>query len=152
MPSGTDLENDALASAKAEVAACLTFLTTEMMWEYFRVEQLYFEDEKKANSSEENARKLKNYLAEKGHGIAFLREHGELAERNAALEAQLKSAQTEMGELRELFIYGDLKKHDADVRRKTREDDIELIERESEDESNNGIVIKLRALIEKEKP
>ena len=68
----------ALEESKAETAACLEFLQTEMEWEYFREEQLYFDDAEKQSRSMENARRLKNYLVEKGHGIALLRELHEL--------------------------------------------------------------------------
>lgn len=73
----------ALEESKAETAACLQFLETEMGWEYFREEQLYFDNEKKRNASGENARTLKNYLAEKGHGISLLRELHELRKKIA---------------------------------------------------------------------
>lgn len=73
-------EEQILEEAKAEVAACLLFLDTEMEWECFRVEMLYFDNEKKRSSSEENARRLKNYLVEKGHGIKLLRELHKLRE------------------------------------------------------------------------
>jgi hypothetical protein len=68
----------ALEESQAETAACLAFLEHELGWEYFRAEMLYSDDEAKLNCSEENARKLKNYLAKKGHGIALLRELHEL--------------------------------------------------------------------------
>jgi hypothetical protein len=77
-----------LAEAKAETAAALEFLDTELGWEYFRIEMLCFDDKKKERQSEENARKLKNYLAEKGHGIALLRELKDLREKVAQLSAE----------------------------------------------------------------
>jgi hypothetical protein len=66
-------------TAKAEVAACLTFLRTELSWEYFRTE-LFFkpDEEEKRKSSADNARLISNYLKETGHGIAFLKEHMDL--------------------------------------------------------------------------
>lgn len=64
----------ALEESQAETAACLEFLRVEMEWEYFREEMLYNDDQGQQNRSLDNARKLKNYLAEKGHGIALLRE------------------------------------------------------------------------------
>jgi hypothetical protein len=72
----------ALEESAAETAACLEFLKTEMAWEYFREEQLCFDDQEKRSQSEENARKLKNYLVKKGHGIALLRELHELRTRD----------------------------------------------------------------------
>ena len=69
--------------AKAEVAACLEFLETEMGWEYFRAETLNHNGQQ---FSRENARKLKNFLAEKGHGIGVLK-------RLTAAEQRLKDAE-----------------------------------------------------------
>jgi hypothetical protein len=74
----TTEEAQALIEARAEVAACLEFLRVEMEWDAFRVEQLYFDNERKRSRSEDNFRKLKNYLVEKGHGIALLKELHEL--------------------------------------------------------------------------
>jgi len=77
-----------LAESKAETVACLDFLGCEMGWEHFRAEQLYFkpDDVEKQRSSLDNARKLSNYLKDKGHGIRFLAEHMQL-------RAALKDAQ-----------------------------------------------------------
>ena len=68
----------ALEESQAETAACLEFLQTEMEWECFRIEMLYFDQPDKLSASERNAEKLKMYLKEKGHGIALLRELHEL--------------------------------------------------------------------------
>lgn len=51
---------EALADA---LSACLDFMCTEMHWEFFRAEFLNFDDEPKKRVSEDNARKLKNFLA-----------------------------------------------------------------------------------------
>jgi hypothetical protein len=67
--SRAELEQ-ALAEARAATAACLAFMRTEMCWEEFRAEMLYFDDEVKRNASEENARKLRNFLV--ANGAAFL--------------------------------------------------------------------------------
>lgn len=75
----SDIETE-LEEAKAEVAACLEFLDTELGWEYFREEMLYFDNEEQRSASMRNAQKLKNFLAEKGHGIRLLRELRELRE------------------------------------------------------------------------
>jgi hypothetical protein len=48
--------------ARSKLAACLKFMVTEMHWEEFRAEMLYHDDVKKQNTSEENARKLHNFL------------------------------------------------------------------------------------------
>ena len=63
-----------LAEAKAEVAACLQFLSCELHWEWFRIEFLYGrpDDEEKKRCSEDNARKLSNFLKETRHGISVL--------------------------------------------------------------------------------
>lgn len=74
----------ALQESQAETAACIQFLEVELGWEYFREEMLYPDDEKKQSLSAENARKLKNFLAEKGHGIALLRELYELRQKEEA--------------------------------------------------------------------
>jgi hypothetical protein len=72
--------------AKAEVAACMTFLSTELHWEWFRIEMLYSgpNEEEKKRCSEDNARMLSNYLKEAGHGIKLL---GELSQLQAQLAA-----------------------------------------------------------------
>lgn len=64
----------ALEESKAETAACLKFLANELEWECFRIDQLFFDDIDKLSASENNARRLKNFLLETGHGIALLRE------------------------------------------------------------------------------
>jgi hypothetical protein len=53
-----------LASVRQQLKACLAFLVTEMQWEEFRVEMLYADDEPKRVASEENARRLRNFLVE----------------------------------------------------------------------------------------
>jgi hypothetical protein len=58
-----DLEEQ-LVCAGASLNACLAFMANEMGWEEFRVEMLYFDDEPKRVASAENARKLRNFLAE----------------------------------------------------------------------------------------
>ncbi len=50
---------------------------------------LYFDDAKKERASLENAGKLKNYLAENGHGIAFLKRCRKLEAENAGLRKAL---------------------------------------------------------------
>jgi len=47
-----------------QVEAFRSFMETEMGWEYFRAEMMYFDNEKKERCSLENARKLKNFLAQ----------------------------------------------------------------------------------------
>lgn len=78
---------------QAEVAACLKFLNAEYEWEAFRADMLYHSDEKQSSHSRDNCRKLKNYLAETGHGIVFLREFRRLQE-------QVKQQQEEIEMLR----------------------------------------------------
>jgi len=46
------------------VGECLDYMENEMHWEYFRTEFLYHNDEPKKNASAENARLLKNFLAQ----------------------------------------------------------------------------------------
>jgi hypothetical protein len=77
-----------LKEAQAETAAALAFLYTEMEWEYFRLEFMHLDDEKKGNSSAENARRLKNYLAQKGHGIGILKELERLKKENLRMAKQ----------------------------------------------------------------
>ncbi len=72
-----------LAEAKAEVAACIQFLEAELHWEYFRAEMLFIYDTPQATASLENARKLKNFLAQTGHGIGLLQELRDLRARVA---------------------------------------------------------------------
>jgi hypothetical protein len=55
-----------LAQARAMTLACLEFLRAEMHWEGFRAEMLYHDDIPKQNASEENARRLHNFLVEHG--------------------------------------------------------------------------------------
>jgi hypothetical protein len=65
--------------ARAEVAACLSFLNTELDWSYFRSEFLFDKNSAHTNSSTNNASKLREFLAKTGHG-------SHLAQRLAALE------------------------------------------------------------------
>ena len=74
----TEELTQALMESQAETAACLEFLRVEMEWDEFRVEMMYFDNERKRSQSEDNIRKMKNYLVEKGHGIALLKELHEL--------------------------------------------------------------------------
>jgi hypothetical protein len=53
-----------LASVRQQLKACLAFLVTEMGWEEFRAEMLYHDDRPKQQASEENARRLRNFLVE----------------------------------------------------------------------------------------
>jgi hypothetical protein len=53
-----------LATAKALTAACLAFMCAEMHWEGFRAEMLYHDDVPKQNTSLENERRLRNFLAD----------------------------------------------------------------------------------------
>lgn len=68
-----DLRRDLLES-RAETAACLRFLSTELSWENFRADTLYFKeaDTERRNASESNALRLKEYLQQRGHGIKLL--------------------------------------------------------------------------------
>lgn len=52
-----------MKSLQDALLACLEFMDCEMSWEIFRAEFLYFDDEPKKRVSEENARKLRNFLA-----------------------------------------------------------------------------------------
>ena len=54
-------ENALLRDALTE---CFHFLIVEQGWEYFRAEMLFFSDKKKQSSSEENARKIGNFIKE----------------------------------------------------------------------------------------
>lgn len=87
LPKGEEPTREMYEQACAEVAECVDFLSTEMTWENFRVEQMYRDDERKRSASEENARKLKNYLVESGHGIALLRELHELRRESSGVES-----------------------------------------------------------------
>ena len=51
---------------KMQLDAAMKFLDTEMEWEYFRAEWLR-DDKEKQNMSEENARKLRNFLVKHGY-------------------------------------------------------------------------------------
>ena len=53
-----------------QVEAFRSFMETEMGWEYFRAEMMYFDNEKKEGCSLENARKLKNFLTESRAAIS----------------------------------------------------------------------------------
>jgi hypothetical protein len=68
---------------KAEVAACIKFLRSEMEWEYFRAE-FKIDSEAKANNSAENARLIRNFLSKSGRGIELLAELDSLRAKLAA--------------------------------------------------------------------
>lgn len=52
------------ASLKEALTEMFHFLIVEQGWEYFRAEMLFFRDKKKQSSSEENARKIGNFIKE----------------------------------------------------------------------------------------
>jgi hypothetical protein len=63
-----------LEETKAEIAACLEFMSNEMCWEGFREEMLYAEDTKEANASKQNMIKLSTFLKKTGRGIKIMKE------------------------------------------------------------------------------
>lgn len=82
----TDIEQlrKSLDESKAETASAIEFMQTEMGWEYFRNEMLWKPDETEfKNASANNAKKLRNFLQEKSHGIEMLKR---LAKQLAALQ------------------------------------------------------------------
>ena len=54
-------ENNLLKESLTEM---FHFLIVEQGWEFFRAEMLFFSDKKKQSSSEENARKIGNFIKE----------------------------------------------------------------------------------------
>ena len=59
--------------ASAEAACCIEFLSSELGWEEFRLE--FFDHDKPPgeSTSERNAKKLRDFLQVKSHGVDFLR-------------------------------------------------------------------------------
>lgn len=68
-----------LEEAKAEVAACLSFLHTELAWEDFREDMLSSGSEEQS-LSRKNFEKLYEFLKQTNHGLKFYRKYKELEE------------------------------------------------------------------------
>lgn len=88
-----------LEESKAETAAAIHFLETEMGWEYFRADMLYFDDSTQKTASQQNAQKLKNYLTDKGHGVQLLRDLAEAKRQALEADASFYECQAERDQL-----------------------------------------------------
>jgi hypothetical protein len=55
------------AKLRGMVDAAVEFLRTELEWQYWRAEWMYYDDQPRKSQSLENARKLKNFLVANGY-------------------------------------------------------------------------------------
>jgi len=63
--------------AEADVAACIGFCNAELDFEFFRAELLYTAEDPKRSHSEDNAKKLQQFLGRENKGAAILEALGQ---------------------------------------------------------------------------